>query len=264
MKNIMYSYRLTYFGGTAPCYDGNFLSFAICKPAVRRTIGRKFLEDHTSRSFWLVGIAGASLCYSGDIKGEADKILYVAKVDDVKTYADYFSTVGKKRRADQIYVQKEGGRFIDRTKDGQELFFVHISEADDVPDCPPEIKAVHNNDDNMKNDWSLPKEAESQAINREKYVLISKNYTFLSNEQSKEFKEKLEEFKEKYGDNLLAQGRAHRVVDGIPDDFAAYLETLISSNSDHGTDNLPLKLQKGGCTGCGRKNQSKFTEGSNR
>ena len=47
-KHYIYSYRLTYFGGTAPCYDDDLLSLAICKRDMRRVMGRNFNADRNN------------------------------------------------------------------------------------------------------------------------------------------------------------------------------------------------------------------------
>ena len=38
----IYSYRLTHFGGTAPCFEDDLLTLAICKRDMRRVIGNLY------------------------------------------------------------------------------------------------------------------------------------------------------------------------------------------------------------------------------
>lgn len=54
----IYSYRLTHFGGTAPCYDGDYLSLAICKRDMRRVIGYRFNEIKIKLKTIQYGLSG--------------------------------------------------------------------------------------------------------------------------------------------------------------------------------------------------------------
>ena len=84
----IYSYRLTHFGGTAPCYDGDYLSLAICKRDMRRVIGYRFNEIKNKAqndSIWIVGISGTQLSKNNKYF-TADRIIYIAKITDVNTF----------------------------------------------------------------------------------------------------------------------------------------------------------------------------------
>ena len=58
--NLVYSYRLTNFSGTAPCMDNDSLTLAICKRDMRRVIGRQFIRG-TDDTIWFMGIVGSGL-----------------------------------------------------------------------------------------------------------------------------------------------------------------------------------------------------------
>ena len=229
---------MTYFGGTAPCYTSNYLSLAICKPLLRRTLARRFVEEKGSgNTYWFVGIAGKTLCYNKEFSEYENRVLYVAKLDDVEEYEQYFAKVGKKRRPDQIYFKRKDGPIH-----VGELQFDHVCNADPSEKVPDELKCTHDNRDYYKIDWSLD---DKFKTDRMPYVLLSNHYFFPDKSQSKEIYDII-------GDDKLAKGRGHRIAD-LDDIQNAYLEKLILSKPNHGLDKNKLaKYQDGKCSGCGR------------
>ncbi len=60
--DLVYSYRLTCFDGTAPCDDEGMLTLAICKRDMRRVIGRKFQRrKKDQRNICFIGLMGKDL-----------------------------------------------------------------------------------------------------------------------------------------------------------------------------------------------------------
>lgn len=122
MKHFVYSYRLTYCGGTAPCFDKNLLSLAICKRDMRRVMGRRFETDREKgkqNTYWFIGIVGTELS-NKTVEGTSEKpfkgrnghILYIAKLDDVVPYEEYFtSNELYVNRKDHIYEESSEGSY---------------------------------------------------------------------------------------------------------------------------------------------------------
>ncbi len=248
LNSYLYSYRLTYFGGTAPCYDGDYLSLAICKPLIRGAIGKSFHKDDQD-NYWLIGIAGNTLCLKQEFKGWDERILYIARVDDVKSYASYFLNVEGNRRHDQIYVETNHGPFVDKDDKGVERHFAHIRE-----DNPKNILNVHAEAELMKRDWRVSDKSENNS--KGKFVLISRHYCFPDEKESKELKALITEDK-------LAGGRGHRVIRVKQSDkIIETMDRMVLSSVDHGKKNLPEPYQKCTCKGCGREKITKTKVGN--
>lgn len=227
-KSYIYSYRLTYFGGTAPCYDGNYLSLAICKRDMRRVIGYRFMEIKNkgqNNSIWIIGIAGKALQKSNN-DFESEEIIYIAKISDVKTFCEYFSNVNEKR-LDKIYKPNEKGDYINNS----------------IRFCP--TNEVHTDKSLWDIDWDL------QHINKENYVLISYDYSFLNKEQSDVLKKALTNDE----NGKIAKGVGHTWFECEDNcDVVKLLDELVkSSDKNHNTKNLPASIRKNACSKCGKE-----------
>ena len=237
-KHFIYSYRLTYFGGTAPCYDENRLSLAICKRDMRRVMGRRFKADKEkklSNKYWFIGIVGKELANSADsaFKNDAENILYIAEVSDVVDYADYFSDKQYKKRSDCIY-EETSENIGSYPKEG-DRFFKHIDKK---------ISDVHSEDDLQKRDWDV------QHGSRETYVLISDKYAFIDRiKYSGRIKEAVNQCKGK-----LANGVGHTYFEVSEDsELIDILEEIVKeSNKHHGITNLPAEAKNKCASGCGK------------
>ncbi len=222
MGNVfIYSYRITYFGGTAPCYDSDYLSLAICKRDMRRVVGRRFLNNKNDDSFWIVGIVGKSLSDDENFTNKAGDILYIAKVDDVKNYSEYFENT-KEKRSDKIYIPCNNGN---REHNG--VRFAH-SGSD-----------IHSDEYLQERDWD-----ESHKNKNEKFVLISNHYCFLNKTDS-------EKIKSIIGNNL-AKGVGHKVTE-CSDDITVVFKEILKAKQ-HGISNLPESLRNNETIkrGCGK------------
>ena len=222
MGNVfVYSYRITYFGGTAPCYDADCLSLAICKRDMRRVDGRRFLNNKNNDIFWIVGIVGKSLGEDENFKNKDNDILYIAKIDDVKNYSDYFGNTEDKR-SDKIYIPCDNGN---REHNG--VRFAHNGSE------------IHSEEYLQDRDWD-----EAHKSKNEKYVLISNHYCFLDKTDS-------ETIKNIIGNNL-AKGVGHKVAECSDDVTAVFKEIL--KHKQHGKLNLPESLRNNETSkrGCGK------------
>lgn len=231
-NHYIYSYRLTYFGGTAPCYDGDFLSLAICKRDMRRMIGRNYNFDRKSNkdnTYWFIGIVGSTLAKDkdSDFKGCAGNILYVAKVTDVKDFSEYFSNPAYKNRQDQIYEESPDGQYH---TDGCDKYFKH--------------NGVKVHDDNImlqERDWDV------QHGSRENYVLISDRYSFIDDDSSIQIVNALND------DEKLAKGVGHSWFEtDETSDLVKCLNKIIENQNDHGKRHLPKSIRTGSSGGCGK------------
>ncbi len=218
---FVYSYRITYFGGTAPCYDADYLSLAICKRDMRRVVGRRFLNNKNNDIFWIVGIVGKSLGEDENFKDKAGDILYIAKIDDVKNYSDYFGNTEDKR-SDKIYIPCDNGN-----REHNSVRFVHNGSE------------IHSDEYLQDRDWD-----EAHKSKNEKYVLISNHYCFLDKTDSEKIKGII--------GNRLAKGVGHKVAE-CSDDVTAVLEEILK-HKQHGKLNLPESLRNNETSkrGCGK------------
>lgn len=98
-KQRLYVYKLTSDDGGAPCIDGgDLLSLAICKPRIRTTARAGDL---------IFGFAANSL-------DRDNRLIYVAKVSEVLSDAEYYDGRSHRRRSDCIYTRGSDGRFTIR------------------------------------------------------------------------------------------------------------------------------------------------------
>ena len=230
-KHYIYSYRLTYFGGTAPCYDDDLLSLAICKRDMRRVMGRNFNADRNNNqdnTYWFIGIVGCGLADASNsiFRGNAGEILYIAKLTDVIDFSDYFSNPKYKNRKDQIYKECKDGKY---STAGCQKWFEHTGSE------------VHKEPDLQERDWDV------QHGSKETFVLISKEYSFVDLSMSKTI-ECLTE------DGKLAKGVGHTWFETSDDSkMVKFLEEILShANIKHGIENLPAEVQKDCAGGCGK------------
>lgn len=96
MNPRTYVYKLVVDNGGAPCVTSDLLSLAICKPRIRST---------AKPGDWIFGFGG---------KNYAERLIYVAKVDEVVENGDYYDDVAGHEygtRADRIYRRTRSGDF---------------------------------------------------------------------------------------------------------------------------------------------------------
>ena len=227
-KSFIYSYRLTYFGGTAPCYDGNYLSLAICKRDMRRVIGYKFSavkENNLKDSIWIVGIVGKALEKSNNDFTRED-IIYIAKITSVKTFCEYFSDI-KNARTDKIYIPDTNGQYQNQGK-----FF-----------SPKANNNVHDDKFLWDRDW------DEQHRNKEKFVLISQEYAFVNKEQSNIIKTEIG----KNANYKLAKGVGHTWFEcDNNSNIVTLFEDIIGSAKNHNKNTLPTSVRNCAYSGCGK------------
>ncbi len=243
MKHFVYSYRLTHCGGTAPCFDGRFLSLAICKRDMRRVMGRRFAEDRgkdKESTFWFIGIIGSQLSRKRldnseekPFDGREDDILYIAKLNEVIPFEEYFSNNPKyKDRKDHIYEEKTGGDYSITDETGQTRTYSHV---------PKSQSEVHIDSYLQDRDW------DRDHPSARKYVLISKEYAILPGGINFQ--------KFETHDQKFAKGVGHSWFIAENDDqIIKILEQKIAeSGKDHGKkNNLPSFLSSGNKMGCGK------------
>lgn len=227
-KSYIYSYRLTYFGGTAPCYDGDYLSLAICKRDMRRVIGYRFSEITEKKlkdSIWIAGIVGKSLEKSNSDFTNED-ILYIAKITSVKTFCEYFSDI-KDARKDKIYILDKNGQYQNQGK-----YF-----------SPKANNNVHDDDFLWDRDWDI------QHGNKDKFVLISHEYAFINKKQSNIINTEIS----KYANYKLAKGVGHTWFEcDNNSNIVTLFDEIIGSAINHNKNNLPDSVINRACSGCGK------------
>lgn len=233
-KHYIYSYRLTYFGGTAPCYDDDVLTLAICKRDMRRVIGRRFITDKNNNqlnTYWIIGIVGNGLASEAGspFSKDADNILYVAKLNDVIDYVEYFSKEEYKKRSDCIYTKTENGSY---EKEG--TFFRHVDLS---------VSKVHAEKSFQDRDWDL------QHKSRETYVLLSREFFFIEKNRSNDIKEKINNCRGKLANGV---GHTYFEVSENSELIGLLKKTVKESKKHHGQENLPSKLQITHHSGCGK------------
>lgn len=91
-------YKMTNDSGAVPCVRDGLLSLAICKPMIRM----KAKEDHL-----LFGFAANSL-------HRDNRLIYIAKVEEVIVSGRYYEQPRFARRGDCIY-ERSGALFVRRT-----------------------------------------------------------------------------------------------------------------------------------------------------
>ena len=219
----IYSYRLTHFGGTAPCYDGDYLSLAICKRDMRRVIGYRFNEIKNKAqndSIWIVGISGTQLSKNNKYF-TADRIIYIAKITDVKTFCEYFSDVSEKRK-DKIYIPDNNGFY----------------ETNNMKFSTKPNNEVHDDKHLWDRDWDV------QHKFKEKFVLISTEYAFTSKEQSDCL---ISEF-QKFGKYKLAKTVGHTWFEcNDSSNIISAFNKILKSSQNHNKRFLPENLKNGFC-----------------
>ncbi len=210
----IYSYRLTYFGGTAPCFDDGLLTLAICKRDMRRVIGNLYNSEKFKKEngeIWFLGIVGNRLAKIETFKKYEDKVIYAAKVKDVKEFHEYFTDTKYKERADVIYEQTQEETEL---KSG-ELYFNHTGSA------------VHQEKDLQKRDFDV------DHPNANKYVLFSDEYCFITPEESKKIKNKIQKW---------PTGVGHRWFTDDNNELAGILNSLVAKG--HNIKALPKEVKE--------------------
>lgn len=214
---LVYSYRITYFGGTAPCYDDGKYTLAICKRDMRRVIG-KAMTANPNLEVWIVAINGRKLGSEFDY----EQINHIAKIKNVITFGEYFNS--KNTRKDCIYEEcsKE-------TK--------YISE--DKYFKAKEKNGIHDDENLQDRDWNIYKNKECKS---EKYVLFSDEFKFITSEEESDF------IKGKIGVDNLAKGVGHKHC-SIDEEVNEYLLKIVNESNNHGITKSIQKYQrkKGGC-----------------
>ena len=153
-KHYIYTYRLTDFTGFAPCYENNLLSLAICKSDMRRVIGSNY-DNNPSDTFWFMGLVSNSLVYNYSYFScdKPGRVLFVAKINRIETYEEYFTKEEYKNRKDQIYENCENGQYYTK---GSKKRFRHVLDCD-----------VHDCKEDQDRDW------DKRHSSKENYVLLS-------------------------------------------------------------------------------------------
>ena len=165
----IYAYRLTHFGGTAPCFDNCLLTLAICKRDMRRVIGNLYTSksfDQKNDEIWFLGIIDKGLAKNKKFEAYEDKVIYAAKVTDVKEYHEYFTDCKFEKRADVIYKKTNGKT---KLKSGNEYFEHRGSD-------------IHNTQNLQERDF------DTAHKNSKKYVLLSKCYCFMNPDDNESIK----------------------------------------------------------------------------
>ena len=231
-NNVIYSYRLTYFGGTAPCYDNNLLTLAICKRDMRRVIGREFRKNRLKKTYWFIGIVGTGLEKSSRsvFEGRAGTVLYIAKLKDVIDFSDYFSNPIFRKRLDRIYEESDDGDF---GTTGNEKRFKHV-------DCS--ISNVHCEKELQERDWDVA------HCSKETFVLVSEEYSFIDPQLSNDLIESLSDGEK------LANGVGHSLFEAEDDSRIVCLMNSIVNNAGktHSKEKLPQVIRDNCNKGCGK------------
>lgn len=230
-KHHIYSYRLTYFGGTAPCYDGNFLSLSICKRDMRRMIGRESINNPDD-TYWFIGIVGSGLI--SDSKGvfsdyKTGQILYVAKLKEPVCFEEYFTEDKFRNRKDRIYEKSDDGAY---QIEGSKIRFKHIDNND-----------VHKEKHLQDRDWDV------QYGSKETYSLISNDYAFLDDKTAIGLAKIIRD-----NNGVLAEKQGHRCFEVQEDSsLVDALKSIVEeAGKTHGIDKLPSELICFKTSGCGK------------
>lgn len=149
----IYVYRIVNYNGSAPCCDENLFTLAICKPVIRRVIGRT-MSSNLDNDIWIVAINGRNMERQGCTY---NSVCYIAKINCVNTFAEYFSSDKYKKRKDCIY-QKSNKKTKFRSED---TYFEVIKG-----------NGIHEGKLSER-DWDLKSKGE-------KYVLCSREYAFIN------------------------------------------------------------------------------------
>jgi len=229
---FIYSYRLTFFGGTAPCYEDDRLTLAICKRDMRKMIGEA-LEADPCADIWVVGIVGNTLAKCKEIpefNGLEDQVLYIAKIQKAIRFQDYF--VSSNTRKDNIYIET-GNSDSNLKIDGH--FYEHKVGV-----------STHDKQYLQERDWDI----KSRATHR--YVLDAGNsYRFTSKKESDTI---ISMVKNRPWSTKFAP-RGHRAFQDVDGELAQHLAQLIKSG--HNIKALPEQLQTPKtCKGCGDKKEN--------
>lgn len=247
----IYSYRMTYFAGTAPCVDNGTLTLAICKRDMRRVIGNLFHEKNAP-PIWFIGIVGTGLADRADFKAahrnaglqmpEAGDPFYIAKVTDVMLFEDYFAD-GLKNRSDKIYVpaDEENGPFWGVNASGSTMYFQHRKGC-----------ATHDTAELQCRDWDwdyakgVTPTKEGAQQNRKHYVLFSTEFTFLSKGEG-------EKIKGAFGDRL-ASGVGHQwfTLSEEGQVYRLFDDPARLCCDPHGKGNVPKELLGPNGKSCGK------------
>lgn len=200
--NLVYSYRLTNFSGTAPCMDNDSLTLAICKRDMRRVIGRQFIRG-TDDTIWFMGIVGSGLAKYSSFRERKGDFLYLAKLTDVVSFEEYFSNTAV-HRADKIYFP---------CKDGE---YGNIQKFSPKPE-----NGVHESADLWDKDWDI------KHGMKECYVLCSDSFCVLTKEQSERIKSLCPQ------NASFPERQGHRSFTvGDNSEFITYLNELVDRNKN--------------------------------
>lgn len=233
-KNYVYSYRIVTFGKYAPCFDNDFFTLAICKSTMRRVIGNRLtIDSHFDKdkdSIWVVGIVGSTMAHNPEYKdyNEAGQILYVAKINEVIDYGDYFSSDEYSGRKDRIYLKADTADKASYRCGN--LFFKHYGGD------------IHEEKKYQDLDW------DTKHKDAGKFVLATSKYFFVD-------KEKDNSIKQADRKANWCNGRGHRVFeanDSLVDLFEKWCE-----KEDHFKDSWHKPDDNGNCGGCGKKRGKK-------
>jgi len=97
MAKIIFSYRVAWDDGKAPCVDDGLLSLAICKSRLRGIIAKEQLK-HVSHEYYLLGLCG---------KRDLPSILFYARLNSPTPIIDFYQWYTT--RKDSLYSIDEQG-----------------------------------------------------------------------------------------------------------------------------------------------------------
>lgn len=152
---LLYIYRMASDTGLAPCVQDGLLTFSCCKggqvrndqdvkTGIRYWVGEKIKTNGENDTIFLMGTY-------------KDRLLYLARITNVMTMAEYYS--GKsKDRLDDIYKCKDG--------DAEKLEYIKTMK-------------------DSKGNWVHSDENQQRRDKAGKYVLMSDDYIYLGRESDK-------------------------------------------------------------------------------
>ncbi len=167
MQRRIYFYRIktSEENNFAPCWENSILTLACCKRDMRRMIGRQYKNRTATKEnpVWIVGINGKD---TKSRQGE-NRIRYIAKISNVVTFYDYFTSY--RNRKDCIYdIVDKPVSFM-----GKPVYWKWRKNENDK----------HKDENLQARDWDIKGKAD------EKYVLLSDSFRFLNQEEADKLSE---------------------------------------------------------------------------
>jgi hypothetical protein len=153
----LYSYILAHDGGFSPNPFWGVCTLACCKPKIRETVGNK-LRANPRKQIWIVGLSPKHYDKGNDI-------VYIMRVDQAMTFAEYWFTHSEKRpnfeKGSIIY---KCGDNIYKPKDVKGFHF-------------HQLQSMHSNPSDGCNLYTENQEAMNHDLGG-KYVLLSYSFVY--------------------------------------------------------------------------------------